>query len=220
MTGVIVAIVVVVAVALVALAVVARNRARSRALQERFGTEYERLVQEHDDKKAVERELAEREKRHAELPIRALPADARDRYAQEWLRVQEQFVDEPVQAVRAADELVTRVMGDRGYPAEGYEQQLADLSVQHAHTLTSYRSAHEISDRAADGTATTEDLRQAMVHYRSLFEELLGEPVRLEDTREERAERAAEDDPDPADDTVRAERAEHAAQVRAERTES
>jgi hypothetical protein len=180
MTGAIVAIVVVVVLALLAFAVVARSRARSRALQERFGTEYERLVEEHDDKRTVERELAERERRHAELPIRALPADVRDRYAEEWLIVQEQFVDQPVQAVGAADELVTRIMGERGYPTEGYEQQLADLSVQHAGTLTSYRSAHEISARTTAGTATTEDLRQAMVHFRSLFEELLGEEVRAD----------------------------------------
>jgi hypothetical protein len=180
MTGAIVAIVVIVVLALLAFAVVARSRARSRALQERFGTEYERLVEEHNDKRRVERELAERQRRHAELPIRALPVDVRDRYAEQWLTVQEQFVDQPVQAVAAADELVVRVMGERGYPTDGYEQQLADLSVQHAGTLASYRSAREISGRAAGGTATTEDLRQAMVHYRSLFQELLGEQVRAD----------------------------------------
>jgi len=169
--------VIVVVLAVAGLLVLARMQARRRRLRERFGPEYERMVAEADSPRAVEHELAAREKRHADLPIRALPADARDRYAKEWLAVQEQFVDAPVEVVGEADRLVTALMGDRGYPTEGYEQQLADLSVEHAQTLDHYRSAHDLSDRAAAGTATTEDLRQAMVHYRSLFEDLLQERV-------------------------------------------
>ena len=169
--------VIVVVLAVAGLLVLARMQARRRRLRERFGPEYERMVAEADSPRAVEHELAAREKRHADLPIHVLPADARDRYAKEWLAVQEQFVDAPVEAVGEADRLVTALMGDRGYPTEGYEQQLADLSVEHAQTLDHYRSAHDLSDRAAAGTATTEDLRQAMVHYRSLFEDLLQERV-------------------------------------------
>jgi hypothetical protein len=180
MSGVVVAIVVIVVVAALLFGVAARNRNRRRRLQERFGPEYDRMVAQTDDRKAVESELAERERRHAELPIRKLSADARDRYAHDWLAAQEQFVDEPVEAVRTADQLLTALMAERGYPTEGYEQQVADLSVQHASTLESYRTAHTIGARAGEGTATTEDLRQAMVHYRSLFEELLGEEVRVD----------------------------------------
>jgi hypothetical protein len=186
MTGVVIAIVVIVVVAALLLGVAARNRNRRRRLQERFGPEYDRMVSQTDDRKAVESELAERERRHAELPIRKLSADARDRYARDWLAAQERFVDEPVEAVGSADSLLTALMAERGYPTEGYEQQVADLSVQHASTLESYRTAHAIGARAGEGTATTEDLRQAMVHYRSLFEELLGEEVRVDPSATDR----------------------------------
>jgi hypothetical protein len=177
-TAIIVVIVVVVLVVAAALAVLALRAARRRRLQERFGPEYERVVADRGSRREAEHELAERERRHAELPIRALPADAQARYASEWVLVQEQFVDAPVESVGAADRLVIELMAERGYPTGGYQQQVTDLSVEHARTLDHYRSAHEISGHAAGGTATTEDLRQAMVHYRALFEELLGEQVR------------------------------------------
>jgi hypothetical protein len=164
----------------VLLALAARDQMRRRRLRARFGPEYERLVEDTHSRREAEHELAERERRHAELPLRRIPADVRDRYAEQWLAVQELFVDDPVEAVGEGDRLVVALMADRGYPAEGYQQQLADLSVQHADTLQDYRAAHDISDRAIDGTATTEDLRQAMVHYRSLFEELLGDRVRVD----------------------------------------
>jgi len=183
MSGSTVALIVIVLIVLVLAAVllVLRPAQRRRRLQGRFGPEYDRVVGEADDRRAAEQELAERERRHAELPIRKLSADARDRYAAEWAGVQERFVDAPVDSVGEADRLVTVLMAERGYPTEGYDQQQADLSVQHAGTLDSYRAAHEISGRAAGGTASTEDLRQAMVHYRALFEELLGEQVRVDD---------------------------------------
>jgi hypothetical protein len=170
--------VIVIVLVLVLLLVLVRMRARRERLRERFGPEYERMVADGKNTRAVEQELAAREKRVADLPLRALPADARDRYANEWVAVQERFVDFPVEAVQDADRLVMQVMADRGYPTEGYEQQLADLSVEHAATLDHYRSAHGVSQLAAAGTATTENLRQAMVHYRALFEELLQERVR------------------------------------------
>lgn len=146
---------------------------RRRKLRERFGPEYERTVEAEDGRRAGERELREREERHDALDIKPLPAAARDRYTQDWARVQEQFVDRPDDAVHDADRLVTTLMSERGYPTEAYEQQLKDLSVEHGRTLEHYRAAHEVNDRSSRHQATTEELRGAMVHYRALFEELL-----------------------------------------------
>lgn len=170
-TGAIVAIVVVVVV-LVAAAVVLAPVMRRRRLREKFGPEYERVVETHDDRATAERELRERERRHAQLEIRPLDDQTRERYHQQWTQVQERFVDDPESAVAEADELVTALMSERGYPTEGYEQQLADLSIEHSRTLGHYRSAHDTRLRVGDG-ASTEDLREAMVHYRTLFEDLL-----------------------------------------------
>jgi hypothetical protein len=172
----------VVVVAVVALAAVGyfvlQRQTRRSHLRERFGPEYERTVAEHDDRREAEQELLERERRHAELDIRPLPEESRDTYASRWTEVQERFVDAPGYAVTEADQLVTAVMAERGYPTEDFEQRLSDLSVGHAETLDHYRTAHEISGRAARKDASTEDLRQAMVHYRALFEELLHETTR------------------------------------------
>jgi hypothetical protein len=183
MSAAAVTILVIVLVLLVAGALVAyaRTQARRRHLRQKFGPEYDRLAADTGQPRVAEKELAAREKRHAGLEIRPLAADARDRYAREWVAVQERFVDVPVEAVAEADRLVTQVMAERGYPTEDYEdheQQAADLSVEHGTTLGHYRAAHDVSRKAAAGTATTEDLRRAMVDYRALFEELLGEPVR------------------------------------------
>ncbi|MDQ0993787.1 hypothetical protein [Streptomyces sp. V3I7] len=147
---------------------------RRRHLQQRFGPEYERAVKSGEGKRSAERELHSREKRHRDLDIRELPEEDRERYAAEWRTTQERFVDQPGQSVDDADRLVTRVMKDRGYPTEDFDQQLKDLSVEHARTLEHYRDAHDISVRSEHGEATTEELRGAMVHYRSLFKELLG----------------------------------------------
>ncbi|GIG91808.1 hypothetical protein [Plantactinospora endophytica] len=152
---------------------------RRRALRSRFGPEYDRLVAEQQSRTAAERELRERERRHAELTLTPLTADARRQYAADWEEIQAQFVDSPAAAVGAADELVTRLIAERGYPIGGYDDQLAHLSVEHARTLTHYRDAHEIHLRNERGEASTEQLRQAVVHYRELFADLLGEdPVR------------------------------------------
>ncbi|MFC4585687.1 hypothetical protein [Sphaerisporangium corydalis] len=146
---------------------------RRRRLQERFGPEYERTVGERENRRAAEQELREREQRHATLDIKTLAPEVRSTYTKKWAEVQERFVDAPGFAVTEADHLVTAVMADRGYPTEGFEQQVSDLSVSYAPTLDHYRKAHEISSRAARQEASTEELRQAMVHYRALFEELL-----------------------------------------------
>jgi hypothetical protein len=171
-----VAVVVIVIVVLVVLGIVvflARAQARRRRLQQRFGPEYDRAVKTHESTREAEQELLDRQKRHEELEIRPLAPEARERHLAEWRQVQEHFVDAPEAAVSEADRLLVLVMGERGYPTEGYEQQVSDLSVEHAATIDRYRQAHDISARAENKKASTEDLRQAMVHYRALFNELL-----------------------------------------------
>ncbi|MCZ7435760.1 hypothetical protein O7598_05080 [Micromonospora sp. WMMC241] len=169
---VVIVIVVVVVAALVAFAVVANRR---RALRQRFGPEYDRAVQEQDSRGAAERELRERERRHAELELTPLSPESRARYAAAWEEVQVRFVDSPSEAVGEADELVSALITERGYPTGDFSDQIAHLSVEHARTLTHYRDAHEIRQRNERGEAGTEDLRQALVHYRALFADLLGE---------------------------------------------
>ncbi|WP_329259940.1 hypothetical protein OG417_23510 [Actinoallomurus sp. NBC_01490] len=172
-----VAVVVIVIVVLVVLAVAgyfARAQARRRGLRQRFGPEYDRAVKDHRSTREAEQELLARQKRHDRLEIRPLAPEVRDRHLAEWRQVQERFVDAPETAVTEADRLIHQVMSERGYPTDGgYEQQVADLSVEHAATIDRYRQAHDISARAGTEQASTEDLRQAMVHYRALFTELL-----------------------------------------------
>ncbi|GAA4604564.1 hypothetical protein GCM10023195_15580 [Actinoallomurus liliacearum] len=171
-----VAVIVIVAVLVVAaLGLFVWRQQQRRRLRERFGPEYDRTVERHNSAREAEQELRAREQRHRELRIRDLDPTVRDRYRADWQRVQEHFVDSPQSAVAEADNLLVRVMKDRGYPTEDYEQQVADLSVEHAGTIDRYRTAHDIRGRADAGRASTEDLRQAMVHYRALFAELLGD---------------------------------------------
>jgi len=172
--GAIVAIIV--AVVVVLLVIGALSMARRRKLQQRFGPEYDRVAGEMNSRRKADAELAERERRVRGLDIRPLDETARAKYAGEWTAIQERFVDQPQEAVAQAGILVTSVMKDRGYPTEGHDQILADLSVEHANTLDHYRQAHEVSLRAEGGTVSTEDLRQAMLHYRALFGDLLGRP--------------------------------------------
>ncbi|WP_329013913.1 hypothetical protein OG271_05400 [Micromonospora rifamycinica] len=164
--------VVLVVAALVAVAVVANRR---RALRSRFGPEYDQVVAEQDSRGAAERELRERERRHAELELTPLDPQDRARYAAAWEELQVRFVDAPAETVADADELVSRLIAERGYPTGEFSEQVAHLSVEHARTLTHYREAHEIRLRHERGEAGTEDLRQAVVHYRALFADLLGE---------------------------------------------
>jgi hypothetical protein len=151
---------------------------RRKKLQNTFGPEYDRVVADTGSRGEAEKELRDREKRHAELELKPLSPESQATYAAAWEEVQIQFVDNPGEAVTTADELVTRLITERGYPTGDYDSQLADLSVEHADTLQQYRAAHEISERNTAGEADTEDLRQALVHYRALFGELLGtDPV-------------------------------------------
>lgn len=172
-TQIIVLIVVVVAV--LALAALGWVTLRRRQLRSRFGPEYDRTVSEQDSVIAAERELRARERRHAQLNLRPLSDEARHRYAIEWEEIQARFVDSPTGTVGAADALLTRVIADYGYPTDDYDEQLAQLSVDHARTLGNYRDAHEIHLRNERGEATTEQLRQALVLYRALFADLVGE---------------------------------------------
>lgn len=149
---------------------------RTRRLRRRFGPEYDRAVERYGSRGAAERELLTRRRRHQRLNLRPLEARRRERHREQWARIQERFVDAPEEAVGRADRLVTEVMAERGYPTEDFQERIAQLSVDHGRTLDQYRRGREISRRAAEGTASTEELRQAMVHYRALLEELLAVP--------------------------------------------
>jgi hypothetical protein len=178
---IVVAVIVVVVIALAAWWV--SQRRRSEELRERFGPEYERTVDEVGDRRAAESELASREKRVKELSLRDLSPAERARFGEAWRDIQARFVDDPRAATGDADQLVVRVMEARGYPMGDFEQRAADISVDHPALVQNYRGARDIRQRSERGDATTEDLRQAMVHYRALFAELLGE----EQTDAERA---------------------------------
>jgi hypothetical protein len=148
----------------------ASRRRRTTHLREGFGPEYDRTVEEAGSRRKAESDLSDREKRREELDIRPLSPGARDRYANRWSTVQERFVDDPRSALRDAHTLVVEVMQDRGYPTDDFEQRAADVSVDHPEVVENYRSAHAITER---DDADTEDQRQALVHYRALFDELL-----------------------------------------------
>jgi hypothetical protein len=173
-TVVILVLVIVLAVAVVAILVYhTRRRAQLRA---QFGPEYDRAVKTAGSTTRAETALEARARRVRTYSIVALSADDRARYSQAWRQLQARFVDEPSAAVAEADTLVTDVMARRGYPMTEFEQRAEDLSVDHPAVVDHYREAHRIAVRHADVGAgvTTEDLRQALVHYRALFEDLLG----------------------------------------------
>lgn len=149
------------------------NRMRSQHLRQRFGSEYDRAIREGGTVRKAEAELAARARRVAGLHIHRLtPTDA-DRFSQDWRAVQARFVDDPHGAVTEADRLVGEVMAARGYPVGEFEQRVADISVDHPDVVMNYRAAREIAGLHSAGKANTEDLRQAMVHYRALFSDLL-----------------------------------------------
>jgi hypothetical protein len=150
------------------------QRQRSEALRARFGPEYDRAVREAgDDRRRAETELLKRQERVEHLEIRPLRAEQREDYLQRWRAVQAKFVDDPRGAVSDADGLVEDVMKARGYPVSDFDQRAADLSVHHPAVVSNYRAARDIAQRHRRGEASTEDLRQAMVHYRALFQDLL-----------------------------------------------
>lgn len=171
--------IIVVAIIVVA-AIFASRAARSRRLQQRFGPEYDRTLRTAGDRTAAEHELAQREARVKRMHIEELPAGARERYTEEWRTVQSRFVDQPREALTDADRLVENVMRDRGYPVNDFEQRAADISPDHPRVVDNYRIAHGIAVRSERGEVNTEDLRQAMVHYRTLFDDLLGSTERTD----------------------------------------
>jgi hypothetical protein len=152
------------------------RKRRTEKLRTQFGgAEYARAVQQGGNRRQAEAVLEERAQRVEAFHVRPLAADDRARFVESWRRVQVRFVDGPAGAVAEADRLLGDVMSTRGYPVSDFEQRAADISVDHPLVLENYRMAHEIALRQTRGQATTEDFRQAMVHYRTLFEELVSE---------------------------------------------
>ena len=170
-----IAVVIVSFVVVAALAFLVVRMRRSQRLRSRFGPEYDRVVSEAGGVRRGEGVLEFREKRREQLAIHPLPASDKAMYKAKWDEVQSRFVDDPRQSVGVADRLVTEVMRARGYPMSDFDQRAADISVDHPVVVENYRAAHTIALRHDRGQADTEDLRRAMVHYRALFEELLGD---------------------------------------------
>lgn len=166
---------VIAAVAIGALVFTVGRKRRSQKLRERFGPEYDRVVTREGDVHKGERLLEFRQKHREKLKIRSLSASDKTTFINRWREVQARFVDDPKGSVTLADSLVTDVMQARGYPITDFEQQAADISVDHPVVVENYRAAHDIALRHSRGEASTEDLRKAMVHYRALFDELLGQ---------------------------------------------
>ncbi|WP_435241104.1 hypothetical protein [Streptomyces cucumeris] len=179
-TGAIITVVVVAVVVAAALAVrFARGGAgrRERVLRRHFGPEYELSVAEHaGDTAAAHRDLDERLARYRDLRTEPLSGELRERYVAEWAGAQEQFIDSPERTVAIADELLARLARDRGYPSESYAEQVAALSVHHAHCVQGYRQIHNAAARAREGLTDTEELREAVVHARPFFEDLVKPP--------------------------------------------
>jgi hypothetical protein len=169
---IVIAVVAVIVVAAVVFA--AMSARRRRQLQSGFGPEYDRTLEAAGSRRAAESELRERVSRHDEFELRELDREERQRFLREWDGLQVRFVDEPAGAIKDADVLIQQVMRARGYPVDDFDQRAADLSVEHPTVVENYRGAHMIAGRAGSGEATTEELRRGVVHYRALFEELVG----------------------------------------------
>jgi hypothetical protein len=175
-TQAVVTIVAIVVIVLLAAAVaVATRKRRSTQLREEFGPEYDRTVGDAGKRRDAEKDLAARKDEYAELDLRPLTPAARERYTSSWTQVQAKFVDAPALAVSEADTLVTQLMADRGYPTEDFDVQARLLSVEHAHVLESYRSAHTVELASRARQATTEDIRNAMLDFRRVFEDVMAE---------------------------------------------
>ena len=149
------------------------QKQRTQRLRARFGPEYDRAIRAEGDARQAERVLQERQKRIERIEIRPLSQEERDRFARAWEQEQAHFVDQPREAVRNADRLVKEVMQTRGYPMGNFEQRAADVSVDHPVVVENYRVAHNIAQRAEQGDTGTEELREALIHYRALFADLL-----------------------------------------------
>jgi hypothetical protein len=171
---------VIVAVLIVIALVVGFLRYRTERLRSRFGPEYVRAVEDSGGQRQAESALQARTARVRKYDLRPLSADEQARFSADWRRVQAKFVDDPAGAARDADDLLANVTTARGYPQADIDQRLEDLSVDHGEAVQNYRLARDTVGRHARGDAGTEDLRQAMIHYRTLFEDLLGEPAKTQ----------------------------------------
>lgn len=160
--------------AVLALLLVAVRWSRRRKLRQHFGPEYQHTVEATGDRREAEKDLERRQKEHEKLELREIPAEREREYRVRWRRVQGDFVDNPQEALAAADELVTEVLRDRGYPVEDFRSRFDEVSVEHPELAADYRRASEISERDAAGEATTEELREAMVCYRRLLDSVVG----------------------------------------------
>jgi FtsZ-interacting cell division protein ZipA len=178
----IVAVIVVAAIAVVGLKIAKQKQ--SRRLRERYGSEYERAVAEHGDERAAESALRDREKQHRKLDLKDLNQQQRDDYDRRWKDLQAEFVDDPSRAVRGADQLVVEIMKVRGYPVDDFDQRAENLSVDHPETTSRYREARTIARANEDGTADTENLRQAVTSYRELVRALVHGDGRRDDGAE------------------------------------
>ena len=176
---IVIAVAVILIIAVLAWLYVRKRRSTTADLRQRFGPEYERALREHGSKRKAEAKLADREKRIEKLNIRELNPMERERFSEQWKSVQSHFVDSPKGAVTEGDDLVSSLMKTRGYPISDFDRRADDISVDHPQVLENYRSAHEIAMLVGKDQATTEDLRTAMIHYRSLFEELVQVPRTL-----------------------------------------
>jgi hypothetical protein len=145
---------------------------RTAALRERFGAEYDRTLEEKGARGKAEGDLIERQERVAKLELRPLGPAERDRFVTDWKGAKNMFVDDPAAAVLDADRVLSTLMGARGFPVADFNERFESLTVDHADVARHYRAGHEIAERQARGEASTEDLRQAMIHYEALFDEL------------------------------------------------
>jgi hypothetical protein len=172
--------VVILVIAVSAWVYVQKRRNRTADLRKKFGPEYDRAVRAHGGDRKAEGKLEDREKRIEKLNIRDLEPIEHERFLKQWDSMQSRFIDSPRGAVAEADDLVSSLMKARGYPIADFDQRAADISVDHPRVVENYRSAHEIALRGGKDEATTEQLRTAMIHYRSLFEELVQVPPSIE----------------------------------------
>lgn len=196
----IVAAVAVAAVALTASYLSMRQRNRTGRLRDQFGPEYDRAVSEHGSRGDAESALIDRQRRVERLRLRDLSQEERSRFSSSWKSVQERFVDDPPAAVNDAQDLVDEAMQARGFPMADFDQKAADISVEHPYVVENYHAAREIADASERGDADTEQLRQGMVHYRSLFTELVnkgGQPSTATDRRRDDHDGRAERQPEP-----------------------
>jgi hypothetical protein len=183
-TAIVVGLIVLVAIVAIAAWYFTQQRRRTE-LRQQFGPEYDHAVERYGERGRAEEALSKRTERVAALHIHSLSSEESGRYGDRWRQVQTRFVDDPERAIGDADRLCGEVMQARGYPMGDFEQRAADISVDHPQVVEHYRAAHAVAGDAEQGHATTEDLRQAMVHYRTLFEDLIEtrEPARTERSR-------------------------------------